>query len=341
MLKGISKDLSKRLLNWWHSGCLHENGRVWSYVPFSFLAPDSKKLLNHDWLINNWHLLMFPNAMRMLSAKGFDDVDILYIDNIFQPAWIDNIKYRKLVFRVMDDHSGFPGAGKNQQKSAEYIAAKADVVVYSARELESYVYEMKPFRTAYVPNGVDYHSFSFSSEEKKGPIETIPQPIAVYAGAMSEWFDFKLMRYAAKKLPDVSFVLIGPDQIARKQLKDLKNIYLTGPIPHHRLKMYLHHAKVGLIPFNVKAYPQLINGVNPLKLYEYMACGLPVVSVDWREIRRLDSPAVLCSSFEEFITALKQLLENPPHSKTKFYEFSLEHDWKKKYLLLLDALAKV
>jgi len=62
----------------------------------------------------------------------------------------------------------------------------------------------------------------------------------------------------------------------------------------------------------IQEQPLLVNHINPIKLYEYLACGLPVVSMEWEELRRLGSPAILCRSRQDFINAIPAILEKPP-----------------------------
>ena len=65
---------------------------------------------------------------------------------------------------------------------------------------------------------------------------------------------------------------------------------------------------MGLIPFDVQAYPALVHAVHPLKLYEYLACDLPVVATRWDELERLASPAILCDSVMDFQIAIRKAL---------------------------------
>jgi glycosyltransferase involved in cell wall biosynthesis len=337
LFKSFDQGFRERILNCWAGGATHLNGALWAYVPFALIAPDSRQLLQGRSLLRRWAETSLPNIKRKLVSQGFDDVDILYIDSIFQSFWLDAIRFKKSVFRVMDNHLGFPGWGRSLGKITKDIATSVDAVVYSAKTLEPYVRGLKPKRIAYVPNGIDSKFFASGSKAMPASLRGIPRPIAVYAGAMDAWFDFSLLKQASQALPNVAFVLIGPDKWARDKLRGLPNVHLIGPVKHGELSQYLFNSHVGIIPFNVLKYPFLVNTINPLKLYEYMACGLPVVSTEWDELRRIGSPATLCRGANEFIKAVEKAITEP-HDKRTFIQYAKEHNWFASFQSLIKAI---
>ena len=76
-------------------------------------------------------------------------------------------------------------------------------------------------------------------------MKAIPKPIAMYVGAMDVWFDWELMNFSVAHLPEVSFVLVGPDQRARKMLKPAKNLFILGSRPYHELPVYCSTQMLG------------------------------------------------------------------------------------------------
>jgi glycosyltransferase involved in cell wall biosynthesis len=171
------------------------------------------------------------------------------------------------------------------------------------------------------------------------PVEygKIPRPIAVYTGAIDFWFDFGLVEYAARRMPEVSFVLIGPADLARTRMERLPNLYLLGRRSYQSLPPYVRYADVGIIPLNVTDYPALVNHVHPLKLYEYMACGLPVVAVAWDELRNINSPASLSHNPEEFVQRIHQALEQPG-DPIQNRSFAGKADWMSRVAALVEEL---
>jgi glycosyltransferase involved in cell wall biosynthesis len=196
---------------------------------------------------------------------------------------------------------------------------------------------MRPRRMLFIPNGVNYQHFHDGPRTIPPDYQSLRRPIVVYVGAMDAWFDYELVRHAAAQLTDASFVLIGPARQARARLSGQANIHLLGPRPYADLPPYLHNADVGIIPFDVSSHPELVNAVNPLKLYEYMACGLPVVATAWEELIHLNSPARLATSPAEFVRHLVDVLSTP-HDKTVYTRYASQNDWGQRMHTLLAGL---
>ena len=183
-----------------------------------------------------------------------------------------------------------------------------------------------PKSMAYLPNAVNYAHFSDGPQTLPPEYAAITRPIAIYVGAMDVWFDYRLMDEVAARLPNVSFVLIGPDDLAKQRLRARPNLHLLGRRAYDELPRYLHHADVGLIPFDMANHAELVRSIHPLKLYEYAACGLPVVAVEWEELTYLNSPAQLCRGTGDFILAIEQAISNRP-AKTELQSYAAAHDW--------------
>ena len=114
--------------------------------------------------------------------------------------------------------------------------------------------------------------------------------------------------------------------MAKQRLRARPNLHLLGRRPYGELPCYLQHADVGLIPFDVANHMELVNSIHPLKLYEYLACGLPVVAVEWEELTYLKSPAQLCRGTEDFVRAIERAISNPPE-KSALQSYAAAHDW--------------
>ncbi len=79
-----------------------------------------------------------------------------------------------------------------------------------------------------------------------------------------------------------------------------------------------------------------MDAVHPLKLYEYLACGLPVVATRWDELERLASPAILCDSADGFASAIRTVLADRPSLEAGF-QFARRADWSNRVKALLEA----
>lgn len=336
-LKGVSQDLQDRFEIYRAGGKRFCDGRLWAYVPGALLTPSNNRGLRGGWLHRNWHRLTLPNAVGQLRANGFFGADLLYIDSIYQPHWHRTLECKKTFLRVPDNHSGFSKFTPAACAAEREIAQNVDLVGYTAPSLREYVEGFSPKRTALIPNGVNFQHFAGTVRAQPADLAKIPRPIAVYVGAIEEWFHFEMLRTASQQLPGMSFVLIGPDKLARERLSNLPNVHILGRRKYDDLPAYLQHCDVGIIPFDVRGHATLIDYVNPLKLYEYLACGLNCVSVRWRALEELKSPAILCDTAEEFVRGLQRVGQNKVE-RERNVEFARAFDWERQVEKLLSSL---
>ena len=323
------KDLRIRYGTYASGGRTDCNGRLWTYVPGAMVTPNNQPLLKSQWVAKQWSRFSRPRLTDILRRQGFGEVDLLYCDSVIHQGWLHRIRSRKSLYRITDNISGFAKSTPAVLELEQALARQVDLVVYAARSLEEYVKVFAPRRMAYLPNGVNYAHFSQSARPVPVEYEDIPRPIALYVGAMDFWFDYRLMDEVASRMPAVSFVFIGPEELAKQRLRSQPNVYLLGRRSYADLPPYMHHADVGLIPFDVAHHAELVRSIHPLKLYEYFACGLPVVAVEWEELTYLNSPAMLCRGTEQFVLALKRAIAEPPNT-ADVQRYASFHDWERR-----------
>ncbi len=164
-------------------------------------------------------------------------------------------------------------------------------------------------------------------------------PIIGYAGALGFWFDFDLLGFAARSRPGWNFVLIGPiycDKAAEAVSQLPGNVHHLGLKHHSELPSYVEHFSAAIVPF------VLIEGTlasNPIKVFEYAALEIPIVSTDLPECRRYEVVHV-AGSPEEFVACLEKAVveRNDPKSKQKLREFALNNDWDARVESILQHL---
>jgi glycosyltransferase involved in cell wall biosynthesis len=172
------------------------------------------------------------------------------------------------IFR--DDDHGLP-AEKTVKHHHELMVERADIVTCSNRILVDRV----PRRDALlVENGVDLERFRPDGDVAADlPID---RPVIGYHGAVAAWFDFDLLSGLISLLPDVQFAMVGPvDPGVEGLLPSSPNLHWLGSRPSDVIDRYVRGFDVGIIPFVVD---EMTEAVTPLKMFEYLASGVPVVS---------------------------------------------------------------
>jgi glycosyltransferase involved in cell wall biosynthesis len=164
----------------------------------------------------------------------------------------------------------------------------------SARSLLKEVEERRGRRFALVTNGVDMKRFRVSRDlsSVKGDFRRICQtgrPIIGYYGALASWVDYELIERLARARSQYEFVLIGPDYDGScKSLSrmTIPNLDIIPPVPYEELPCYATWFDVCFIPFLLN---DITHSTSPLKLFEYMALGRPIVSTAIQEAKYYES----------------------------------------------------
>ncbi|HYH03542.1 MAG TPA: glycosyltransferase, partial [Bacillota bacterium] len=128
-----------------------------------------------------------------------------------------------------------------------------------------------------------------------------------FIGAIYEWLDFKLLESLARSNPGWSLVMIGPKQHGLVVPETCPNIHWLGPRDYKVLPWYLNNIDVMLIPF---LRNQTTEHANPIKLWEYLAAGKPVVTTDLPEIPVLNGITWVSENERSFIENCTNALAN-------------------------------
>ena len=211
----------------------------------------------------------------------------------WQTRWFLEECKSLVAYEMIDDHSLLTDGDGTQQRLHERWVRDADVVIASADRLFQTL-QVSRKDALLIPNGVRLEDWQLSR-----PI-FVPDDLACarrakvvvgYVGAISSWFDWTLWETMARRQPEWAFVIIGFawDEAGRllvEKASTLPNIHYLGPKPHSELKRYITHFDVATIPFQLNP---ITHSCSPLKLFEYMACGKPIVCTPLQEILKYKS----------------------------------------------------
>jgi glycosyltransferase involved in cell wall biosynthesis len=181
-----------------------------------------------------------------------------------------------------------------------------------------------------VPNGVEAEHFCQVMERElpcPADLAAIPEPRVGYYGMLSWWLDWDLLARLAELRPAWSFVLIGTVRGRRPTLP--ANVCLLGRRPYAALPSYLQHIPVWLYPF---APHEMVQQVDPVKLYEYIAAGRRVVATRTRETAKFGDLIALAEGAEGFAVAIEAALAAPLSAEEQACAraFAAEHSWERR-----------
>ena len=235
-----------------------------------------------------------------------------------------------LVYDCADEHTAFPGLIRKETVSRmeRELFSRAGVSLTSAEELCRCKKELAPSLVV-VPNGADVQHFRSAMDPGLAvpdEVATLPRPVIGYIGAVSAWLDQELLAAVARAHPDWSLVMIGPVDTDTSALAAFPNILFLGHRDYRLLPSYLKGFDVAVIPFQIN---ELTRGVNPVKLYEYLAAGKPVVSTDLPEVRAFRPVVTLAPSPGQFVKRLEEeLAGDSPEKAAGRLQMAEQHSWE-------------
>jgi len=225
-------------------------------------------------------------------------------------AWdvVRPMRKRALLFNRSDLHSAFPEADNAVITAFEHELLKhADRVLYVSHALQEAESELAGERGHFLDHGVDVEHFQRTSE-LPADLAAIPGPRIGFFGALDDYLvDFELLERLASELPDVSLVLIGDATGSMERFDKYPNVHVLGFQPYERIPAYGSGFDVALMPWLDNDW---IRFANPIKLKEYLALGLAVVSTEFREADGYRDVIRVAGSHAEFVELVRKTLSD-------------------------------
>jgi glycosyltransferase involved in cell wall biosynthesis len=242
------------------------------------------------------------------------DRPILYVWHPSFSEVIGHLDERLVVYHCYDEYSAFSGSDRTQVEEAEArLLEAADVVLTVSEGLYTRKRVRNP-NTHLVRNGVDYPLFAAAQDPGLAIAEELREMRRPIIGCVTrivpEYFDAALLRTVFAARPDWSFVVVGPEcsvSPALSELKALPNVHVLGRRQLVDLPSYLKAFDACLIPYVLTENKRL---ADPLKLYEYLAAGKPVVSKPIPGIAGFGNVVAVASGASDWIDAIDEAVRN-------------------------------
>ena len=213
-----------------------------------------------------------------------------------------------LVYYCVDEFAAFEDHDSRAIRTAERrLIDRADVVITTSQTLYESRRAQHP-NTFLVRHGVDFAHFA-SAVDGTLPVPQdladIPRPVFGFFGLMHHWFDVELLAAVARARPDKSFVLIGDSHTEVSALKELPNVHLLGRRDYRDLPAYCAAFDAALLPFRIN---RMTRNINPIKLREYLAAGLPVIATPLPEAAVYQPDVLIAKDAISFARCCSQAL---------------------------------
>ncbi len=252
------------------------------------------------------------------------------------PDWVailDQLGNGPVIYDVVDAWGQFNGLYSDLVASEEKLLRRADLVFSTAPALREHAAAYNP-RSFLVPNGVDVERFCTNAPQP-ADLASIPRPRLGFIGNIAEWVNVDLMVALARAHPDWHIVIVGPWQRPGSP-PSAPNLHWLGTRPYTEVPNYLASFDACLIPF---AENDLTRAVDPLKLYEYLAAGCPVIATPLPSASPDLLPLVYwAQDLAGFEAAITQALDEPDSNATERREAIKRHSWEQRMSVIANII---
>ena len=302
-----SSDLLYMARKLWQIACglVHPRKNLYVLTPLVVPLPASRaaRRINRMLLIGQLRMALASIRRGPLQIWSFTP-DVSYA--------LGRFGEERAVYYCVDDFAGFSGYDRRQVLADEAdLCRRADLVVTTSLALRQAKSPLNP-NTILVPHGVDYEHFRHALQAdlaEPSDLVGIPHPRLGFFGLIRDWVDLDLLAKVARRRGDWHFVLIGDSTVDLGAYRGLPNMHFLGRKPYAQLPAYCKGFDVGLIPFVVN---KLTQSVNPIKLREYLAAGLPVVSSPMPEVLACPQKIDIAATVDEFVAKVDAILAHTP-----------------------------
>lgn len=299
---------------------LAENGHLVFYCNQTQSHESPEKIHKNLYIIHdhtNWISTLLPSIRTKYDFVGVwcSYPKLASTLSKYQPSWV--------VYDCVDD---FPEWSIHENE----MIAVTDSIVCSSSRLFSRLKrtfhhkQITIVRNAYDPDMNLHNEVDFSIPSDITSHINQNKKIVGYVGAWAPWIDEKLIQLLAKMDDKLSVVVIGPE-FGRKFIgkKDYP-VHFLGLKPHHELAAYIKHMSICIIPFRITG---ITLATNPVKAYEYLAAGKPVISTNLPECRLMEPYVDVAQDHHEFLELIKKRIADPGDSLPRI-NYAMENTWK-------------
>lgn len=320
-------DLRRRRWQRWREGVREIKPHLWIWAPpplfpGRYYSPAIARL--NAALVRR---LLVPHLRRLEITRP-----VLWLYRPEHAPLIGHFGERLSVYHCIDEFTAGTQGHKRQTiatletellRRADVVFANSMLTYENKRQLNSNTYR--------VPSGADVKHFAQalgSSTSVHPAIAPIPHPIAGLVGNINNKLDIHLLAAVATCLPDWQFVFVGqpyPQFVDLHPLQELHNVHFLGRFPFAEVPALVKGMDICLLPY---ADTEFARYRSPLKLYEYLAAGKPIVGTDHPEVREFSEWVEIASTPEDFVVAVVRAREeDSPEKQRRRTELSQQHSW--------------
>ena len=283
------------------------------------------------------------NSIVSLLRTSFFNYDVIIFTH---PNQIDfffmkllTLKRVQVYYEMMDNFVGWEKNVDGYLTKEHRLVHFSKHIIVSSNKLKERLlekYDILENKCTVIRNGYSEELFLNSAIKEVD----LPHPNIVYIGTIDDWFDFENLTDYAVKHPEENIVLIGPIGAAIRDMIDdiqIKNIIFYGPVEHDLVPSYISASDILIMPFILN---DIIEYVDPVKVYEYLYFKKPIVASYWNELEQFKEMILFYDpdkkdDFEYIINLAKQYTVDPNENYIELMKVSTWESRVKKYLQVI------
>jgi len=268
---------------------------------FHVLSPVTLPFYGNPWLRRINYFAIRLQVRVAMWWLGIENPNIVVtIPTAFEVA--KRLPHNSLVYNRSDKHSAFAEANAEYIKSLEKkLLQESDCVLYVSRSLMNEERGVARGQPVFLDHGVDLELFTCSVEHPD--LAEIPHPRIGFVGTLRQGVvDLELLERVAREIPEASLVLVGNADTCPSSLLELDNVFSLGSRPHSEVPALASGLDAALMPWVQNDW---IRNCNPIKLKEYLALGLSVVSMPFAELEHYRDVVLVADDPDDFIAKVR------------------------------------
>jgi glycosyltransferase involved in cell wall biosynthesis len=296
----------------------------------------------HSAGVNRWNHFWYRVALGGRFHRREGPV-VLIVCNVLGLGWLGKLGEDIVIYDCADEISEFRQARLKREAvraQERELMRRVDAVVTTSQRLydakAGYAGKIKLIR-----NAADVHHFNraLSPGPRPPDIAHLKKPIVGFYGFLADWLDWPLIERIVTQGRDFDWVFIGPSTRDLSGLTKLENFHSLGRKPYAELPAYLAHFACAHIPFD--RTPLTVN-VNPVKLYEYLAGGVPVVATPLPELEAFRDVCRLAENPDEYLRLIREEIVSDSFPKRQARAARVASEtWENRLGQYLDLIAEI
>jgi glycosyltransferase involved in cell wall biosynthesis len=327
------RDLSSILekLKQFRNGLVKVEERLWVLTPLVIPLPSSALIRRlNRWLVG----LQVRRILRDLPPRrqmwSFTPDVVPLIGSFAEEV---------VVYYCVDEFAAFSGYDvETTRRMDREMCEAADLVITTSQALYDSKKGFNP-NTVQVPHGVLYKHFARALDPGfpvADDLKSLPRPVVGYYGLVHDWQDLDLLAEVARRRPGWSIVFVGKAEVDVSRFQGVANMHFLGQRPHAVLPHYSRGFDVAVIPHKMN---ELTRNMNPIKLREYLAAGLPVVSSPLPEVMAYEPAVRTAVGVDAWVDALEAAMrDRSAEADRRRSALVADQDWSVRVRTLVEAV---